>query len=703
MKRPALYIGLPYVLGLLIASRLDILSWSVILLTAFGMILYRRSVWKYVVLSTLSCLIACCCYWHHDNMTALKQKDFAGLEIVFTGQIIEKTVYSSGNADYLLKGRIDRGDTPAKIELFIDDDSFSYGDVLKISGRPEQIASSYLFDSAAYARAKNLFLCFDLHTATEILEVQPLEKQTLFSLIYNWRTRMTERIQTHMPSDTASMLTGMLFGDKTGLRHSVRTSLYRTGIGHTLAVSGLHLDFLAMCISLIFSKFKAGRKSKFMIIMLLCSLFVICAGGTVSVKRAFIMILISQSAKLFFREADAFNSLSIAVLILGIENPFVIHSPAFWLSSSGAFGIGVAAQYMTKNMPEKEFYHFLLKDLIACTWTFVIILPVSVIYFREVSLISPLTNLFLTPVCLLSILTGVIAIIFGCDGMIAEFFLHIADKLNHVILEISDFFAGMSWTHLATDSEILLFLIFAGLLLILCSQLLFRSRKLTSVCTAAALAVTGIAVNLERLSQAEELKIAVLGEESHCLLAVRYGADSVLFDMTGNYYAPDYAEAYLESTGVSCLESLYLCNPKEKTVRRYQEYLAFLLPEELWLMKKTEFSVPHFPDCETHFAEQKELLFHGAKIEVFQKQIKIEYAEKTFICKNDKTKISEAPDILTVFGKSRNIQPECGFLLILDKNELYLPDSHTYLDENNLEVTISENGRCRVRRLYGTD
>ena len=415
------------------------------------------------------------------------------------------------------------------------------------------------------------------------------------------------------------------------------------------------------------------------------------------------MILISQSAKLFFRQADAFNSLSIAMLILGMENPFVIHSTAFWLSCSGAFGIGVAAQYMTKDFPSKEFYHLLLKDLTAFTWTFVIILPVSVRYFREISLISPITNIFLTPVCLVSILMGVFAVCFGCQGVIAEFFLHVADKLNSIILEISDSLAGMSWTHASADSEILLFLIDAGMLLIVSCYLLFRNRKLTALSAVLALMVTGIFVNLERLSQADDLKIAVLGEENQCLLAVRHGSDAVLFDITGNYYAPDYAGTYLESTGVSEVESLYLCNPKEKAVRRYREYLAFFLPEELWLMKETDFRMPSLPDCKTYSAEQKELLFHGAKIEIFQKQIKIEYAGKIFICKNDKTQISETPDILTIYGKSKNIQPECGFLLILDNNERYLPDSHTYLDENNLEVTISENGRCRVRRLYGTD
>lgn len=703
MKRPALYIGIPYIMGLLIASRLDILSWSVILLTALGVILYRRSVWKYVILSTLSCLIACCSYWHHAEQTELRLKDFSGLEITFTGEIIEKTAYSSGNADYLLKGRINERNVPAKIELFINDDSFHYGDTVRITGRPEKIESSYLFDSEGYARAKNVFLCFDLYSEIEVQEVNPIQKQTISSIIYNWRMLMTDRIQSIMPEDTASMLTSMLFGDKSMLRHSVKTSLYRTGIGHTLAISGLHLDFLAMCANWILEKLRAGRRIKFCLTAILCSLFVLCAGGTVSVKRACIMILISQSAKLFFRQADAFNSLSIAMLILGIENPFVIHSPAFWLSCSGAFGIGVVAQYMTKNMKSEEFYELLLKDLIAFTWTFVMILPVSVIYFREFSLISPLTNIFLTPVCLLSILMGVFSICFGCHGAIAEFFLNIADKLNSIVLRISDFFAGLSWTHASTDSEILKFLIYAGVILGISIQIYFRSRKMTTASVIIALGVTGILVNTERILQTNDLKIAILGEGTQCLIAVRHGEEAVIFDMTGNYYAPDYAAMYLEMTGVQNVEGLYLGNPKDKAIRRYAEYLSFLLPEEVWLMKETEFRMPDLTGSEPHFAESRELLFHGAKIEVSSKQIRIEYADKIYLCKKDKAEVSETPDILTVYGTSKSIQPECGILMILDKSEMYLPDAHTYVEESNLEVTISESGRCRVRRLYGID
>ena len=699
MKRPALYIGLPYIAGLLTASRFGILSWSVILLTALGVILYRRSVWKYVVLSTLSCLIACCSYWHYQAVTEIPQKNFIGQEIVFTGKVTEKTVYKSGNADYFLKGMIEN--YPVNIELFIEDDSFDYGDTLTISGKPKGIVSNYLFDSAGYAKSKNLFLSLDRETETEILEVKPLEKQNLFSSIYHWRRTMTERILKAMPEDTGAMLTGMLFGDKTELRHSIKTALYRTGIGHILAVSGLHLDFLAMCANWILEKCKAGRKLKFCFVMILCGLFVICAGETVSVKRACIMILLSQSAKIFYRQADAFNSLSIAMLILGIENPFVVYSPAFWLSCTGAFGIGVAGQYMIKEIPQKEFYHLILRDLTAFAWTFIMVLPVSVIYFNEFSFISPVTNLFLTPVCLLSILMGVMALCFGCQGVLAEFFLNIADKLNQIVLKISDSLAGLKWTHASADSEILTGLIYGGLLLGILIHVCFKDKKLTVMFVLTAFMGTGICLNLERFSQAENLKIAVLGSEDSCLLAVLKDREAILFDMNGNYYAPVYASEYLEKSGAERLEALYLANPKENLLDRYEEYFSFLIPEEFWMLKQPE-QVIHTAR-NFHFSEQKELLFHGAKIQAEKDCIKIQYAEKLYICKRGKFQIEETPDILTVYGTCSKIQPDCGYLLILSQNDFYFPDAHTCIGENNLEITITENGKCQLRRLYDTD
>nr|MDE6729685.1 competence protein ComEC family protein [Oscillospiraceae bacterium] len=356
MKRPAVWIGFSYLLGLLTASVIQsrIFLCMGMVLFAGIVILWDRTVWKYLLCSTLSCLIACCSYWHQEEISNRKiaeQERYAGQEAVFTGKIIELSHYANSYAGYILEGCFeeDPESDGIRIHLFCEDQNADYGDQMTIAGIPERIQGSYVFDSEAYYRRKQVFLEFDFQT--EILDVEKYKNLNLVYAIYHWRTDMTERLQSRMGEETGGFLTGMLFGDKSGMDRHTKKALYRTGIGHLLAVSGLHLDFLAVCLGFVLKKCRAGRKLNFLIIGIACGLFAICAGGTVSVKRACVMILISQSAKLFYREPDTLNSLGIAVLLLGLENPFVIGQAGFWLSCAGAYGIGVVANYMTK--PEK--------------------------------------------------------------------------------------------------------------------------------------------------------------------------------------------------------------------------------------------------------------------------------------------------------------------------------------------------------------
>lgn len=700
MKRPALCIGFPYILGLVtasvIAGQFRMFVCIAIVLLAICLMLLRRTVWKYVLFSTLSCLIACCSYWHHETMTIEKQMIYAGKETSFTGQVTEQTVYENGYAEYILKGCFP-DNTTANIKLYCENQNLNYGDEMIISGVPARIRADYVFDSAEYYQAKNIFLEFDF--MTEILEVNVLEYQTLRSCIYHWKASMIERILAYMDAETGAMLTGMLFGDKSGMSRATKKALYRTGIGHILAVSGLHLDFLAGCMAFLLKKCKAGRKLSFGMIAVLCSLFVICAGETVSVKRACIMILISQGAKVMFRESNSLNSLAIAMLFLGIENPFVVHSSAFWLSCSGAFGIGVIAKSMTKLeiFQKQDILRKIFKELLSFCWVFVIILPVSAFYFREISLISPLSNLLLVPVCMLALILGFAAIAFGCHGFFAELCLSGANMLNALVLRISDFLAGLSWTHASTDSEVLLFLLIAGIILVVCCQICFHDKILTSISVGIALIMTCVSVYAENVSQMYDLNIAVLGSGKNCVLAVRQGTDAVLIDMSGTSNQANYASVYLEQKGVQNLEALYLCNPKEKSISNYQKYITYPKPEHVFLMKESE----HAEDSGFTAIDYQEFLFHGALLIVEEGKVRIAYEDKVYICTSEKKLISETPDILTVYGKSENVLPDCGILIVLDENSCYHADSYSYIGENNLEITIAENGRCRVRRLYG--
>ena len=406
MKRPALYVGVPFIIGLILSSVIEWQLWAIacgaVTLIAGILLLWRREIWKYVLLSTLSCLTACCVYWCAELRTETLLNTVPKEATTFTGKVINVSESDSNWTTYTLDGAFENA-VKAKVTVSLEYMKFSYGDTLTISGTPTRTEGNYLYDGDYY-RSEQIFLTFGFDA--ELKDHQTPEKPDLKTIIRKWRSTMTERIHKYMDKETASMLTGMLFGDKSGFSGKSKNALYRMGIGHIMAVSGLHLDFLALLVTWILEKLHADRRIKFGVLAILCGLFVICAGETISVKRACIMVLMGQSAGLFFRQPDGVTSLSIAMLILGIRNPFVIHSASFWLSCSGAMGIGILAPYMTKDLKQKTSLQRALVNFISGCWVFLAVFPASAIYFNEISLISPWSNLILTPFCMVAMGLG---------------------------------------------------------------------------------------------------------------------------------------------------------------------------------------------------------------------------------------------------------------------------------------------------------
>ncbi len=693
MKRPAVFLGLPFVFGLVLASfSLSVFTaCGAVLLTGCGLLLVRKGWRRYIVVGTLSCLTACCLYWQADARSAA-QLACAGQETAFTGTVSAVTVYESGYARYFLDGKLN-GAVPARVEYFTDRTDLSYGEIITLSGVPETEKTDYLFDGESYAKANGIFLRFD--TGAVLLN-RTAGKPTLRSMVFHWRRTVTDRLKAHMGEQTGAMLTGMLFGDKSGMSRSSRTALSRAGIGHILAVSGLHLDFIALCIAGILKRLKAGRKLSFLLMAGVCGLFVICAGETVSVERACIMVLLRQAAVVFYRRADSLNSLSIAMLLLGIGNPFVVHSAAFWLSCCGACGMGVIAPYMTAGMPVKHFWQKLLKQIAGFCWVWAALFPASAVFFREISLISPLSNLLLVPVCMLAMLLGMIAVLLGGQGVPAELLLSGADGLCKFVAYVSETAAGFAWAYVPTGSKVLLFVLGAGLVLVAVCHYLERNKKHTAAAAVVAFVTVCAAAGWESRFQQEDLRITVLGEGRNCVVVLSGGADAVVFDLCGASGAPAYADAYLSENGLERVENLFLWETKEANLRNYSRYFAFHQPEQVCTFAETEETLF---GAVPEYIERRELLFHGAKITAEASRVTVEYAGMTYVCTDGSAEIVEKPEILVLYGRNKTAPPECGILTVLDSESRCRPDAHTFVGENNLEVRIADDGKCRVRRL----
>ena len=215
---------------------------------------------------------------------------------------------------------------------------------------------------------------------------------------------LKDSVDRAFPDSTAPLVTALLTGDKTELPEAVYSALRRSGLAHVIAVSGLHVSFLAGLITTLL-----GRRRRLSAVVGICLLFFFSAvaGNTPSVQRAALMQALLLIAPLVDRENDPPTSLSTVLMILLAVNPYAAASVSLQLSFAAVAGIflftGPLCEKWESRLPRKP-QNFWLK--LGCRVARVIIAtvattlgaivfttPLMAFYFGSVTLISPLTNL----------------------------------------------------------------------------------------------------------------------------------------------------------------------------------------------------------------------------------------------------------------------------------------------------------------------
>jgi len=227
-------------------------------------------------------------------------------------------------------------------------------------------------------------------------------------------------------------LIGMLMGDKTEIEDDIYDSFKVTGVVHLLSVSGFHTSLWSMIIYRQFLRFGLGKRlsSAFAILFILG--FLALTGFARSTIRASIMLIFFFISKLILREADSLNSLGGAATLIVLADPFAVMDIGFLLSFFSTLGILLINPKLHKLQREKlkkYIHNFKIRQKIegvlavisVSISAFIFTLPFMVLFIGEASLISPLTNLFVTTFASFSILLGGVAILVSLIPLISVF------------------------------------------------------------------------------------------------------------------------------------------------------------------------------------------------------------------------------------------------------------------------------------------
>lgn len=156
---------------------------------------------------------------------------------------------------------------------------------------------------------------------------------------------------------TAPLVNALLTGDRSSLDDSVMNSFRDSGASHILALSGLHLGIIygiLLKVTSIFGKHPTVKAVRSLIIILLCGIYTLATGASPSLVRAFLFILVNETARLTHRSNNPLRVYCAALFIQTAIDPQVISSTGFQLSYLAMAGIFLLYPALKKWYPQEE-------------------------------------------------------------------------------------------------------------------------------------------------------------------------------------------------------------------------------------------------------------------------------------------------------------------------------------------------------------
>ena len=156
---------------------------------------------------------------------------------------------------------------------------------------------------------------------------------------------------------TAPLVNALLTGDRSSLDSSVMNSFRDSGASHILALSGLHLGIIygiLLKVTSIFGKHPTIKAVRSLIIISLCGIYTLATGASPSLVRAFLFILVNETARLTHRSNNPLRVYCAALFIQTAINPQVISSTGFQLSYLAMAGIFLLYPALKKWYPQEE-------------------------------------------------------------------------------------------------------------------------------------------------------------------------------------------------------------------------------------------------------------------------------------------------------------------------------------------------------------
>jgi len=281
---------------------------------------------------------------------------------------------------------------------------YEYGDELEIEGLLETPPELEDFPYREYLARQGIHSILRRSQITLINRGQgSVPRQAL--LAFKRRAQRVIALILHEPQ--AALLTGILLGIRAGIPTDLMKAFSATGTTHIIAISGFNISIIAGLFSglstRLFGKRRATPWALASIIV-----YTVLVGASAAVVRAAIMGCLYVIATHYGRQTDALTSLMAAAMLMTLINPQTLWDLGFQLSFAATLGLILYTPPLQSQFERllsralspgtaKQAVGMLNEALIVTLAAQITTMPIIVYHFRQLSLVTLLSNFLVLP------------------------------------------------------------------------------------------------------------------------------------------------------------------------------------------------------------------------------------------------------------------------------------------------------------------
>ncbi len=361
------------------------------------------------------------------------------------------------------------------------------GNVVSIKGvynRGKGTRNPGEFDYQAYLRKQGVTGFLSIKNPEDV-KILNSEKSTFSSWLFSVRKNIADKIDELQQPQTVGLIKGLVLGDKSEIDNETKIEFINSGVAHVLAVSGQQVGFIAVIFIILFGRVNIYFRTILTVLTLI--FFLLITGLQPAVLRATIMAFVVFAASVSGREINAWNTISIAALIILLIDVNQLFDPGFQLSFVAVMATIGLYPYFSAWLKELNLKSKISKGLLVMFFMSLAaqigVLPFTNYYFGKISIVSLLSNLFVIPAISVILANAILTLFVSMISIqVAAIFALAGDGITALLYYVIKISATQDFSFIRVPNfSIQDAVIFYGFLFFLIFALRYANRMFTKL------------------------------------------------------------------------------------------------------------------------------------------------------------------------------------------------------------------------------